>query len=318
MSIDLHNPPQEILQELKILKDALDHEIPPKKLDRNVLICTWNIRVFGNLTMEWEAGAHQSPKRDGHSLLCIVEILRRFDIIAVQEIRGNIKALRETMKLLGPDWSFLMTDVTAGNPGNNERLGFIFDNRKVKLSGLACEIVIPDDILEKNRAINPDALQRQFARTPYGVSFQVARNTFVLLTLHVLFGSKPADRVAEIQAIADWIKKWSVDLNSWNHSLLTLGDFNIVRKGDPTYDAFVSTGLHVPEDMQDIDRTVFKKTYSFYDQIAWFDDNICLKYSKGGIFDFRDLVLLNRPLTISQLSFRISDHFPLWAEFYTI
>lgn len=318
MSFNLQEPPKEILDELKLLQDALDQEIPPKKLDRNVLICTWNIRVFGNLTMDWEAADNQSPKRDGHSLLCIVEIIRRFDIIAVQEIRGNFKALRETMRLLGPDWSFLMTDVTAGSQGNNERLGFIFDNRKVKLSGLACEIVIPDDVLEKNRAINPDALQRQFARTPYGVSFQVAKNTFVLLTLHVLFGSKPADRVAEIKEIANWIKNWSTELNSWNHSLITLGDFNIVRKGDPTYDAFVSTGLHVPEDLQDIDRTVFKKTYSFYDQIAWFDDNICLNYAQGGVFDFRNLVLVKRPYTLSQLSFRISDHFPLWAEFLTV
>lgn len=317
MSINLQAPPQEILDELILLKKALDLEIPPKKLDRNVLICTWNIRVFGNLTMAWEAGANHSPKRDGHSLLCIVEILRRFDIIAVQEIRGNFKALRETMRLLGPDWSFLMTDVTAGSRGNDERLGFIFDNRKVKLSGLACEIVIPDDVLERNREIQADALQRQFARTPYGVSFQVAKNTFVLLTLHVLFGSKPADRVAEIKAIADWIYKWSKDLSSWKHSLLTLGDFNIVRKGDPTYDAFVSTGLHVPDDLQDIDRTVFKKTYSFYDQIAWFDDNICMEYAQGGVFDFRDLVLKKRDYTISQLSFRISDHFPLWAEFIT-
>jgi hypothetical protein len=69
--------------------------------------------------------------------------------------------------------------------------------------------------------------------------------------------------------------------------------------------------------MQDIDRTIFKKTYSFYDQIAWFEDNICLKYTRGGIVDFRNNVLKNRNYTLSQLSYRISDHFPLWAEFLT-
>ncbi len=317
MEINLHFPPKEIEAELKELGIFLDDLIPAKKLDKNVLICTWNIRVFGGLTMEWEASENKSPKRDAHSLLCIVEIIKRFDIIAVQEVRGNIKALRETMKLLGPDWSFLITDVTAGSKGNNERLAFIFDNRKVKLSGLACEIVIPDDVLEKNRAIDPNALQRQFARTPYGVSFQVAGKTFVLLTLHVLFGTKSPDRVAEIQAIADWISDWAKDLNSWSHSLITLGDFNIVKTGDPTYDAFISSGLYVPDDMQQFDRTIFKKTYSFYDQIAWFEDNICLKYTRGGIVDFRNNVLKNRNYTLSQLSYRISDHFPLWAEFLT-
>lgn len=317
MEINLNFPPKEIQDELKELKIFLDNLIPSKKLDRNVLICTWNIRTFGGLTMNWEATGNQSPKRDGHSLLCIVEIIKRFDIIAVQEVRGNIKALRKTMNLLGSDWSFLMTDITAGSKGNDERLAFIFDNRKVKLSGLACEIVIPDDVLEKNRAIDPNALQRQFARTPYGVSFQVAGNTFVLLTLHVLFGTKSPDRVAEIKAIADWISKWAKDLNSWSHSLITLGDFNIVKTGDPTYEAFISSGLYVPDDLQEIDRTIFKKTYSFYDQIAWFEDNICLKYTRGGIVDFRNNVLKNRNYNLSQLSYRISDHFPLWAEFLT-
>ncbi|WP_373497083.1 endonuclease/exonuclease/phosphatase family protein [Aquiflexum sp.] len=315
MEFNLKSPPKEIKNEIKEFSLFLNELIPAKKLDRNVLICTWNIRVFGGLTMEWEST--RSPVRDGHSLLCIVEIIKRFDIIAVQEVRGNIKALRETMRLLGSDWSFLMTDVTAGSKGNNERLAFIFDTRKVKLSGLACEIVIPDDVLEKNRAIRPDALQRQFARTPYAVSFQVAGNTFVLLTLHVLFGKKSPDRVAEIEAIADWVFKWAMDLNSWGHSLITLGDFNIVKTGDPTYDAFVSSGLYVPDDLHEIDRTIFKKTYSFYDQIAWFEDNLCLQYNKGGIVDFRNKVLKNRNYTLSQLSYRISDHFPLWAEFLT-
>jgi endonuclease/exonuclease/phosphatase family metal-dependent hydrolase len=315
MEFNLNYPPKEIENEIKEFKVYLDELIPAKKLDKNVLICTWNVRIFGGLTMEWEST--KSPVRDGHSLLCIVEIIKRFDIIAVQEVRGNFKALRETMKLLGSDWSFLMTDVTSGSKGNDERLAFIFDNRKVKLSGLACEIVIPDDVLEKNKAIQSDALQRQFARTPYGVSFQVAGNTFVLLTLHVLFGKKSPDRVAEIQAIADWIFKWALDLNSWGHSLITLGDFNIVKNGDPTYEAFVSSGLFVPDDLQEIDRTIFKKTYSFYDQIAWFEDNICLKYTNGGIVDFRNKVLKNRNYNLSQLSYRISDHFPLWAEFLT-
>ncbi len=315
--IDLNNPPKEILEELSLLISVLDEQIPPKKLDRNVLICTWNIRAFGNLTMGWEAADHESPKRDGLSLLSIVEIIRRFDIIAVQEVKGEFKALRETMKLLGPDWSFLMTDVTQGTKGNGERLAFIFDIRKVKLSGIACEIVIPDEVLERNKAMQPDALVKQFARTPYGVSFKVAEKTFVLLTLHVFFGKKSGDRIAEINAIADWIKNWAKKLSTWNHSLLTLGDFNIVKNGDPTYDAFVSSGLYVPDDLQNIDRTIFKKTYSFYDQIAWFENNISLQYNVGGVFDFRDIVLTKRNYTTSQLSYRISDHFPLWAEFLT-
>ena len=304
-----------VQKELAVLRKDLDETIPAKKLDQNVLICTWNIRAFGGLTEQWDA-ENRSPKRDLHSLLCIVEVLKRFDIVAVQEVTGDFKALRHALKLLGPHWSFLMTDVTKGSRGNGERLAFLFDTRKVSLSGLACEIVIPDDVLNSNKALNNDSLKRQFARTPYAVSFLVGGRTFVLLTLHVLFGTT-AERIPELRAIADWIRDWADELHEWKHSLITLGDFNIVKAGDPTYEAFISRGLHVPADLQDIDRTVFKKSYTFYDQIAWFEDELSMTYERGGVYDFRDTMLISRNYTESELSWRISDHFPLWAEFRT-
>ncbi|WP_262245557.1 hypothetical protein [Parapedobacter soli] len=49
------------------------------------------------------------------------------------------------------------------------------------------------------------------------------------------------------------------ELHSWNHGLITLGDFNIEKAGAPTYEAFVSRGLYVPPDLQGIPRTIFKK-----------------------------------------------------------
>ena len=75
--------------------------------------------------------------------LLVAEILSRFDVIAIQEVRGNIKALRWIMRFLGSHWSFLMTDVTRGDRGNQERMAFLFDTRRVQLSGLACELVLP-------------------------------------------------------------------------------------------------------------------------------------------------------------------------------
>lgn len=137
-----------------------------------------------------------------------------------------------------------MTDVTKGGPGNSERLAFIFNTKRVKLSGLACEIVIPREQLQN---IKPDALDRQFARTPYAVGFKRKDKTFVLLTLHVLYGDDTSDRVPELKAIADWMYDWAKQLKRWKQSLIILGDFNIERKDDESYKAFVSNGLHIPE-----------------------------------------------------------------------
>ncbi|MCX2682062.1 hypothetical protein OOZ15_19075 [Galbibacter sp. EGI 63066] len=39
-------PPIEVQQDLELLKQDLDQKIPAKQLDRNLLIATWNIRVF--------------------------------------------------------------------------------------------------------------------------------------------------------------------------------------------------------------------------------------------------------------------------------
>jgi hypothetical protein len=66
-------------------------------------------------------------------------------------------------------------------------------------------------------------------------------------------------------------------------------------------------------------RSIFDET-KFYDHIAWFDGRngvprLSMDFIKGGNFDFVGKVLTSRNLSKTQLSFRISDHYPLWAEF---
>jgi endonuclease/exonuclease/phosphatase family metal-dependent hydrolase len=314
-------PPEEVSADLERLRSALDEDLPAKALDRNLLIATWNVRAFGDLTEEWESSEEDTPKRDLHSLLCIAEIVSRFDVVAVQEAREDLKALRHMLKALGPNWGLSLTDVTEGAPGNGERMAFLFDTRRVVPSGLACEIVVPE---ERLGAIESDALRRQFARTPYAVSFRSGAKTFVLVTLHVLYGENE-ERLPELRAIADWLAGWARDINSWDHNLIALGDFNIDRRGDALHDTFVSTGLDIPEDLQNVPRTIFSDPGrphldKFYDQIAWFTGRnglpaLSLQYSRGGYFDFTKAALTARGLTKAQLSWRISDHFPLWAEF---
>jgi endonuclease/exonuclease/phosphatase family metal-dependent hydrolase len=317
-------PPEEVAADLAQLSDILDEDIPAKALDRNLLIATWNLRAFGDLTEKWRSGDDDSPKRDLHALLCIAEIVSRFDVIALQEVRDNLKALRRMLHVLGPRWGLSLTDVTKGAPGNGERMAFLFDTRRVLPSGLACELVVPQEQLER---IGPDALERQFARTPYAVSFRAGTKTFILVTLHVLYGEREEERVPELKAIADWLAEWARDINGWDHNLIALGDFNIDRRGDALHDAFVSTGLDIPADLQEVPRTIFSDPSSphlnkFYDQIAWFTGRndlpaLSMRYSRGGFFDFTRAALTSRPLTTVQLSWRISDHYPLWAEFST-
>lgn len=114
--------------------------------------------------------------------------------------------------------------------------------------------------------------------------------------------------------------EWAKEEREWNHNVFVLGDFNIDRKNDPNYKAFTSKGLQVPAELDTVPRTIFdsESKPKFYDQIAWFTKGnevlITLEYTgQAGGFDFTKSVLTD--LTKTELSWKISDHYPLWAEF---
>lgn len=315
-------PPADVQSDIEVLRTALDHDIPAKVPGQNLLIGTWNLRNFGSLTREWTAGSSDSPKRDLRGALAIAEILSRFDVIAIQEVVGDLRALRDILKYLGDNWAFFMTDECLGEAGKSERMVFLFDRTRVKPSGLACELVVPPEWLSD---VSPDAMQCQFARTPYAASFIAGGHTFILVTLHVLFGKKSPARVPELKAIARWMADWAKRAHDWEHNLLVLGDCNIDRKGDPLWQAFTSTGLTAPADLDNVPRTIFadpsKPTLDkFYDQIAWFTSSsgkacITMKYVQGRHFNFLPFVYRGAGLSKEAISYRISDHYLLWVEF---
>lgn len=310
--------PENLLPRFQALSDNLDIRIPAKKIGRNLLIATWNIRAFGNLSRVWVSGTEDSPRRDLASVRYIAEIVSRFDVIAIQEVKANIRAFRDMMKVLGPNWSFILTDVTAGSAGNGERMAYVFDTRRVNLSGLASEIVIPQEWLEE---IGENALREQFVRSPYAVSFRAESKTFILVTLHILYGKKSKDRIAELKGIARWLSQWASNINAYDQNLIALGDFNIDERGDLLDQTFLAEGLHVPQALQapEVTRSIFNDD-KYYDQIAWFDgsDNkpkLSMDLISAGNYDFVPLLWNQDTHTKMQHSWMISDHYPLWTEF---
>lgn len=309
-------PPDYVQAEINALKTHLNDSIPPRKMDHNLLIATWNIRAFGDLTRKWASEDGDSPRRDLHSVLCIAEILSRFDVIAIQEVKSNLRALRDTLKVMGSHWGLILTDVTEGSAGNDERMAYLFDTRRVQLSGLACELVVPQEWLGE---IGSNALSSQFARTPYAVSFRSGNSTFILVTLHVLYGKKAQERIPELRAIARWMANWAKSTHTYHQNLIVLGDFNIEARGDLLSQTFLSEGLYVPPALENTTRSIFNET-KYYDHIAWFDGangapRLSMEFIQGGNFDFVGKTLVDLNLTKNQLSWRLSDHYPLWAEF---
>ena len=306
--------PRVVCEDIVRLRRLLDRaQLPPRRTDDNLVIGTWNVRNFGRLHRDW-AENDGSPKRNLRALAYIAEIVRRFDVIAIQELKRDTTALRVLVdEFLGPNWGVVLSDVSAGDRGNDERLGYLYDRRRVTPSGLAGEIVLPP-----LGGLTP---AMQFDRTPYVVGFRAGSERFALLTVHIRYGDGPADRRPEVLALArytaDEIRDRARFEGAEEANLIVLGDFNIDarRMGDPLYEAFISAGLTVPEPLRDV-QTNYAHAVKHYDQIAWFMGDLKL-LTKGaaGVIDYRDTVY--KELADRQVTDRVSDHLPLWVEFVT-
>jgi endonuclease/exonuclease/phosphatase family metal-dependent hydrolase len=302
---------------LRLRLDDPDTGVPPKRTDHNVIIATWNLFHFGGLHRSYDENP-RSPKRNLRALASIAEVIRRFDVVAIQEVKRLTTALRVLVEdFLGPDWSLLLSDVTEGERNNYERLAYVFDTRRVTPSGLVGEIVLPPTP-EGDPAM-------QFARSPYVVGFRAGpgrrAERFALLTAHIRYGATPADRLPELQALATYTAREIRDRSRYEGAeevnLILLGDFNIDRRhaDDPLFAAFISEGLWVPEALRDFATTTGRQA-KHYDQIAWFRDDFHLVGgTRAGILDF--VGACYPELQRSQLPSRISDHFPMWVEFLT-
>lgn len=203
-----------------------------------------------------------------------------------------------------------MSDVTAGDKGNTERSAYLFDTRRVTPSGLAGEIVLPP---------TPDGdPQEQFDRTPYLVGFVAGGERFALLTAHIRYGEDLSDRIPELRRLARYTAKEIRDRAQFEGAeeanLIVLGDFNTDRDEDnDLFEVFLETGLWVPEELRNL-KTTYGTKPKHYDQIAWFRDDITLMPTgRAGTVDFVGAVF--QELTSFQMTFRVSDHFPLWVEF---
>jgi endonuclease/exonuclease/phosphatase family metal-dependent hydrolase len=246
--------------------DGPQRSVPNKNATDTLLLSTWNLKEF-------EGG--KNNKRTPESYWYIAEIISHFDLIAIQEV--------------GRTWRFVVSDVTEGSAGNQERLAFLFDRRKIRFSGVAGEIVIPP-IEDKNG--NTIAPSNQLARTPAIVGFQAGWFRFMLSTVHILWGKGLAEypeRVAEIKALAEFLKERTEDPTAWSRNLILLGDFNIFD-ADPSnaaFNAITQNGFQIPEALQNIPPSNVGKKPRFYDQIALkVRENNFAPTGRGGVFDY--------------------------------
>ena len=127
------------MSSLKILRKGLlthfSDEGCSSDVRKSVRIATWNIREFGG---------SKFLGRDFESLYYMAEIIANFDLLALQEVRADLREFKRLMRILGPDWDFVATDVTDGAPGNGERMIFLYNRRYVQFTNIAGELTLKE------------------------------------------------------------------------------------------------------------------------------------------------------------------------------
>lgn len=320
---------QRVARNLIDLRASLDdaaglNHVPPKTTHERLLIATWNIQHLG------------STERYAESLFYLAEVLSRFDLIAIQEVKQELADLETIRSLLGDWWRYLVTDATTGDPGNEERLAYLYDSRKIRSGGLAGELVLESIEGEDGR---PKPV-RQIARTPLIAGFSSGWFRFMVATVHLVWGKGEQDepiKVEEAQQVARRLADRLDEKGVWARNLFVLGDFNVFKPDGKAIEALEAAGFRIPVQRQHLRATNVGLEGRCYDQIAYrFADDPDLAPTRMGVVDpfeavmsdakfahYRDEVrtsggnVPSDPEGYYRTHFRrhqISDHLLLWAE----
>lgn len=179
---------------------------------------------------------------------------------------------------------------------------------------------------------------KQFARTPYLVSFQAGWLKIDLATVHIYFGDGSdekllAQRRREIASLTAALGNRAAKEMSKNpeHSVLTavLGDFNIISAEHETMQALEANGFEVPEQIRSIPGSNVAKNKA-YDQIAFWEPKRSRGYTRvevrdADVFDFFEQVYRLEDRATYQpdrsegsyktwRTYKMSDHLPMWIE----
>ncbi|WP_421943227.1 endonuclease/exonuclease/phosphatase family protein [Pedobacter sp.] len=314
----------QVIANLSKLRKALADKtegIPEKKLSGNLILGTWNIRELGNTKYNG---------RMTESLYYLAEIISRFDLIAIQEVRDNLTEFNNICRILGNDWGIFISLVTDGISGNNERMAFLYDKRTVSFKNIAGQIILPG----KKYA-------NAFARAPYMIRFQSGWLNFDICTVHIYYGKASVSspeykrRVEEISNLTGFLKDNYVEKQRSNN-LFVLGDFNIENDQSETYKAATSSSFSIPD-------AILKNKLpgsnvsqnKIYDQILYYNKFKDITFKNAGIFNFYKTVFdkldgyeerIKKHTGATSLTdkefdeiktYQMSDHLPLWVEMNT-
>lgn len=249
----------------------------------SIRVATFNVQVFGIKKLE-------KPK----TIATLARIIRRFDVVAVQEIRSADQSLLERfIKLVnsnGSEYDYVLGP-RLGRTVSMEQYAYVYNTARIEvIPGSVYTIRDPDDLLHREPLV---ARFRVRGLPPEQAA------TFTLINIH----TDPEEVQQEINVLDNVIATVRRD-GSGEDDVILLGDLNADerRYGDL---------LRVPNlrwAVQSV-ATNTRQTKA-YDNIL-FDATRTREFTgRAGVLNLMTEYKLSRDQALE-----ISDHMPVWAEF---
>jgi endonuclease/exonuclease/phosphatase family metal-dependent hydrolase len=249
-------------------------------------VYSFNIQIFGASKMK------KTPV-----VQVLTDIIKHVDVVCVQEVRAtDEQPVKDFMATLPSKFRYVLGP-REGRTASKEQYWVIYDGEKVEM---------------QDSATFPDDLDR-FQRSPMAVYFQTKNDQFdfIVIDNHI----QPSDAAREIAVLPEVMAYFQ---NKWNETdVLVMGDFN----ADGSYyseknliNVFPEPDYHIIITNEwdttvagDNDSTTYDRFIITNSAIEDYTGNFGVVYYDK-IYDFASLGIEPKA---------VSDHFPIWAEFYT-
>jgi deoxyribonuclease-1-like protein len=254
---------------------------PPVRNVDSIRVASFNIQVFG-----------EQKINNPNVMPIIVEILRSFDVIAIQEIRAQQDILPRLIEMLNADGRYHYDYVIGprlGRSNSKEQYAFVFDRATIEVDRAQLSTLDdPDDLLHR------EPLVGWFRARAGEPAF-----TFSLVNIH----TDPDEVDRELDVLDDVFYAVRDD-SRHEDDVIMLGDFNAN-----------DTHLNQLGQIPGLVRVVMNaptntRGTAQYDNILFHQTATTEFTARGGVFDF----LRHYNLSLEQ-ALAVSDHLPVWAEF---
>jgi endonuclease/exonuclease/phosphatase family metal-dependent hydrolase len=260
---------------------------PEKPAPQRIKIATFNIQNLGKSKLAKPAVVEE-----------LVAIIRKYDVVAVQEIDDRTLQTPEAFlgrinSVAGPTYAVVASPLTGttANKDQDEQYAFYFNMEKIELLDSAMLYPDPEDL---------------FIREPFAVQFKpkTSGESFVLLTIHT--DATKAGATREIAALAP-AARWAAERYAGELGVIALGDFNAGVTYLTVSQVTEIRNKHLPYRWivpDDADTTNSSQKDQAHDRLVVIGPDLDARYTGTWGVD----------RTVSSKT--VSDHLPVWAEFW--